>query len=686
MYKSLLFYLLLFSVTEMQAQGFPKTIYEMYNLQPGGCDYSVEPGVRDEAIAEFAPPPPPPPPSPYAENQLSPGEIVTNLLVDYKKAIASQKDLKIETTYDLRNGGQCFFKNGKWGYKNAAGKIILKPQFEVVAVDTFAGGFVGYGMTMGNYYDGETGKKVLKNDYYYIKPVGKKTFIVQTKEGYGVLNDGKIVVEATQRQIDVGGRGSEITLSIRGKDEARSLLLSDFKTLVPYSSFQRPRVVDERYLVTTTNLLDVQENKKMLCESNFSITLISGKEQLLFIKKGREKSGFLIDFAGNILSEQPFTSVTAFGKMNQGIATVIESAAGQVRPTTKYGLIDTKGNWVVKPKYERLMRYNDYFLATNIDKKQGMFDKTGKEIIPMEYDLIRKIDDQRFLVGTRTRKEAQTKIINIVTGKTERDNLDIVSMRPFKKYDKGYWLTESPHGEQIIDKDWKPVTERHVRIFSEGKYMEGLNKEKPEVGRQNVLYDENGKRVSFKVNGQKMETFQSEKLLSDDLFHIYFADKTGYVIPTKGKPQPLNQNIQSVYPAKIGNFLTLSAYGNGGAGMIDGDGKTVIPFDFKYLGGLNVATQLIGFTTKSGKAGFIKTDGNLLSETLYDQQNYVGLGLYKVGKGPKQSRKFGVMNKDGVLVLPIKYTSLYMRGGLIYVREKKGANEIVFNRQGKKVE
>ena len=84
----------------------------------------------------------------------------------FKKAVKVKSSEKDAVTKDLANGNFCFYENGKWGVKNAEGKILLKPTFEHNIVEENQAGVIAYQNGKCNYY--LDGKPQFKNEYYFI--------------------------------------------------------------------------------------------------------------------------------------------------------------------------------------------------------------------------------------------------------------------------------------------------------------------------------------------------------------------------------------------------------------------------------------------------------------------------------------------------------------------------------------
>lgn len=51
----------------------------------------------------------------------------------------------------------------------------------------------------------------------------------------------------------------------------------------------------------------------------------------------------------------------------------------------KWGIIDRKGNWVIRPEYDGIAHIKSGYWLLNKNEQRGLFDKKGQPVIPVEY-------------------------------------------------------------------------------------------------------------------------------------------------------------------------------------------------------------------------------------------------------------------------------------------------------------
>ena len=52
----------------------------------------------------------------------------------------------------------------------------------------------------------------------------------------------------------------------------------------------------------------------------------------------------------------------------------------------KCGFINTKGKFVIEPKYQALSQFYEGVVAAMLNNKWGFINKNGKVLVPFEYD------------------------------------------------------------------------------------------------------------------------------------------------------------------------------------------------------------------------------------------------------------------------------------------------------------
>ena len=89
----------------------------------------------------------------------------------------------------------------------------------------------------------------------------------------------------------------------------------------------------------------------------------------------KDKRGGYVDATGKLVIPLGFQNGARF---HEGLAVVVSDR--------KYGFIDRNGEWVIKPEYELAEDFSEGFAAVAKDGKCGYVDKSGKLVIPQRYD------------------------------------------------------------------------------------------------------------------------------------------------------------------------------------------------------------------------------------------------------------------------------------------------------------
>lgn len=306
--KSIIF---LFFLVSCQAQTPPITIYEFFGLKKGGCsitlieeeqetiDFSETEVIESTEITSLPP---------ISKENATAIQEVRTLLNSFKTSLEKLGSLTIDTIQKLDNGNICFLEDNQWGLQASNGTVLIPPQFDYIVVDTLAGGFVGYQGAKGNYYNGEPGKKQLQQNYFFIRPSAPESFIIQTKSGYGLLHKGAMIIPPNMWNITAIRKGTHYHYSITNKDREHSILFNDYKTRIPYESYGSPKFVADHYILENDNLIDFKNRKQLLCENGFTLKVVDEKRELLLIKKSNEKKWYLINFEGQMILQNPFTT------------------------------------------------------------------------------------------------------------------------------------------------------------------------------------------------------------------------------------------------------------------------------------------------------------------------------------------------------------------------------------------
>ena len=106
-------------------------------------------------------------------------------------------------------------------------------------------------------------------------------------------------------------------------------------------------------------------------------------------------------------------------------------------------------------------------------------------------------------------------------------------------------------------------------------------------------------------------------------------------------------------------------------GIINSMGETIIPPIFKFISAFDPKTKLAKYNFDKKQKGYITVDGALLFGTKYEDTELLNYDLFKV----KNNDHFGVLNKNGHEIIPVKYSKIWLNGGIIYAQLGKALKQ-----------
>jgi len=232
--------------------------------------------------------------------------------------------------------------NGKWGYKNKKGEIVIEPKYDMAW--NFNQGLAG--VKIGNNWGfiNRKGESVSETIYEKIRPFSDGLAMVKFNGKWGYVN-----------------KKFELVISIKF-DDAYSFR----ENLAPVK------------LKTKWGFID--KNGEMLIKPKFDKTThffegMAGVEN-------NDKWGF-IDKNGNLVIDYQFSKI---GRFTDGLALV--------KINGKYGYIKKNGNFAIEPQFTHAENFSEGLAAVQINGKYGYINKTGNIVIEPQYDSV-----MNFLAG-----------------------------------------------------------------------------------------------------------------------------------------------------------------------------------------------------------------------------------------------------------------------------------------------
>lgn len=294
----------------------------------------------------------------------------------------------------------------------------------------------------------------------------------------------------------------------------------------------------------------------------------------------------------------------------------------------EYGLIDSKGNEIVPPKYDYMAKPVEGMARVGMDTdgsvktgwkfntvgidKFGFVDMTGKETVPLIYDDAEDFSEGLAAVST--------------TSQRDLDDWGIVKI--------------TVHNTGFVDKTGKVVIP--------------------------LIYDNvNGIHVVSNF-GPLGDGYSTKKGFSEGLASVRNKDGKWGVIDKQG-----NTVIPFTYDSMIGGFSggLASVYLNGKCGYIDKQGKMVIPALYNEANDFKEGFAVVGTSdatsTTDYRRGVIDRQGNVVIPLTYEALGVAfSDGMLKAAvpsldsSGKWVGWKWGFLNTKGELVVPTMYYSV----------------------------
>ena len=286
---------------------------------------------------------------------------------------------KYETMGNLSNGLIPAKYNGKWGYINKKGKKIIDFKYEDM-------GYLSNGLipvkNNGKWgYINKKGKKIIDFKYDDMKQFENGYATVMQNDEWGLINrKGKEIFEFNS---DSPILLNQYGIAVIEKNRKYGLINKAGKIIYPCKSVQPIRfyeygiaraVEDGKYIFITKNGNTIQsEVDHIMCSKD-----------LILVHKGNN-TYWLYNSQGIRLTDKDYLGNTRITK--DDLAILIYK--GDDKFMYSFKLVDGKMNEVIPEKYYYEAYSDGYFIVKTKEYpgKIGIFTKTGKQLIPFEYEM-----------------------------------------------------------------------------------------------------------------------------------------------------------------------------------------------------------------------------------------------------------------------------------------------------------
>ncbi len=161
------------------------------------------------------------------------------------------------------------------------------------------------------------------------------------------------------------------------------LLLSIYSLnfLIPTKNAKSYGYVDKKTkeVIIPLNKYNSRAKAQLSLPLELIIVKINNKNLIKSFDRKTGKFGY-VDNNNNIIIEHKYTKAEPFRGENAIVATIINGKE-------KYGMINTKGEWIIKPIYDYLCPFSNYYIKACIDSEHcGVIDRYGSNITLMTYN------------------------------------------------------------------------------------------------------------------------------------------------------------------------------------------------------------------------------------------------------------------------------------------------------------
>jgi hypothetical protein len=323
----------------------------------------------------------------------------------------------------------------------------------------------------------------------------------------------------------------------------------------------------------------------------------------------------------------------------------------------KYGMIDRKGNEVVKPVYDEIKWFSESFLMVKLKDKYGLIRRDNfREVVKPKYNNIEPLAkfgslSFSFYFGVGCVEQESKNFFKVyignkvglidTTGKevvpVKYEDVKVVlgekTLVKFKEKEK--WGIMDLSAKVILPAKYDWV------CYNEGKVIFAVLDNKP------YAFDASGKEIQYEFESEKDEQSESYQFQ----YEVRSEEGDGY-------------------SEDYGDFSIVSRTGK--KGVVSKDGKVIIPIAYDEI--RYDKRNEIFFIAKGNKWGLANKKGKIFVPLKYDYLTTFCKGLIAV----KSNKKFGLMDKTGRIIVPPKYDIL----GLVRESDDEGYSIITISGGG----
>ena len=299
---------------------------------------------------------------------------------------------------------------------------------------------------------------------------------------------------------------------------------------------------------------------------------------------------------------------------------------------------------------EKIEEKSYYTLYKN--GKVGVINTLGETIIQPEYNHIQIPNPAKdiFICSRNINNENKyivlnSKSENLFAQYEEVTAITVTGIIGDVPYEKSVLRYKENGLYGLINLEGKVITKPIYEKIESVPYKEG-----------ELLVKKDGKQGVINSKGVELVGIEYDTIIGDGYYNKEDYKEAGYIVGNK-------QENKMLY------------------GYLNKKGEMELSADYDEITRINnIEDQTVYLiTTRNGKKGLVK-NGKTVFENIYDQFEYnETIELVKV----KQNEKYGIIDLNGKIILPIEYEGIEYKG--IYISGTRGNKTIDFDKKGKEV-
>ena len=301
----------------------------------------------------------------------------------------------VHMRYEFRNGLSAVVKDGRCGFINRVGDIVIPPEYDTVS--PFTEGFAAARFNGKWGFINQFGKPIVPFEYDFVQPFREGLACVHKNKNISFIDvNGNETINLGNKFIIVNPFHEGVAGVMMGRGKMPEMFPEENESKKHFLE-RLKSAVDEISVNEKWGFIDTAGNIILPLEYSFLSQLYEGIA--VSIKNGRR--AYIDRFGKNVL-EVDFEQTGCF----------IEGLAS-IRRDGKYGCIDKSGRLVIAPIYDNDMSiiFNEGFAPVKRNGKWGYIDREGEIVIPFEYDEALPISEGLAVA----RKNVQWEIIQVVS-------------------------------------------------------------------------------------------------------------------------------------------------------------------------------------------------------------------------------------------------------------------------------